>query len=158
MTAKPESQLVEPGQNVTLGVSVSGTPPFTYQWLLNGQPIAGATSSNLTINPVTTNDLGAYSVTVSNDCGSLEGTPADLFVQTTYLPVITDANLADGWFRFMVETKIGFNYVIEYKNSLADPTWTTLTNAPGIGAPQFIYDGEPPPQQRFYRVIQQSGP
>lgn len=154
ITAKPETQLVEAGQNVTLTVAASGTPPFSYQWLRNGQPIPGATDSTLTINPVTTNDLGAYSVTVSNACGGVEGTAADLLVLPTYLPVITDANLADGWFRFMVETKLGYDYVIEYKNDLADPTWTMLTNTPGIGAPQFIYDAAPPADRRFYRVIQ----
>lgn len=159
VTAKPDSQLVEVGQNATLAVAVSGTPPFSYQWLRNGFPIPGATSSTLTINPVTTNDLGAYSVTVSNECGTLEGTAADVYVQPTYLPVLTDASLADGWFRFMVETKIGYDYVIEYKNNLNEATWTTLTNTPGIGAPQLIYDAAPPSDQRFYRVIQiPSGP
>jgi hypothetical protein len=55
----------------------------------------------------------------------------------------------------MVETKIGFNYVIEYKNDLTDLTWTTLTNTPGIGAPSFIYDSEPHSVKRFYRVVQE---
>jgi hypothetical protein len=158
ITAKPDSQIVELGQNVTLSVSVNGTAPFQYQWLRNGQPIPDATNSTLTINPVTEADLGAYTVTVSNDCGVIEGTSADVVVQPAYLPVLTDANLADGWFRFMVETKIGFNYVVEFKNDLRDPTWTTLTNAPGIGAPAFIYDDAPPADQRFYRVRQEPIP
>ncbi len=159
VTAKPESQIVEIGQNVTLGVTVSGTPPFSYQWLLNGVPIPGAVNSTFNINPLTSTDLGNYSVSVSNACGQLDGTSAEVIVEQTYIPVITDASLADGWFRFMVETKIGFNYVIEYKNDLTDPTWTTLTNTPGIGAPSFIYDSEPHAQKRFYRVVQQpAGP
>ena len=155
VTAKPESQIVEIGQNVTLGVTVSGTPPFSYQWLLNGVPIPGAVNSTFNINPVTSTDLGNYSVSVSNACGQLDGTSAEIIVEQTYIPVITDASLADGWFRFMVETKIGFNYVIEYKNDLTDPTWTTLTNTPGIGAPSFIYDSEPHAEKRFYRVVQE---
>ena len=155
VTAKPESQIVEIGQNVTLGVTVSGTAPFSYQWLLNGIPIPGAVNSTLNINPVTSTDIGNYSVSVSNACGVLDGTSAEVIVESKFIPVITDASLADGWFRFMVETKIGFNYVIEYKNDLTDPTWTTLTNTPGIGAPSFIYDSEPHAQRRFYRVIQQ---
>ena len=155
VTAKPESQIVEIGQNVTLGVTVSGTAPFSYQWLLNGIPIPGAVNSTLHINPVTSTDLGNYSVSVANACGQLDGTSAEIIVEPKYIPVITDASLADGWFRFMVETKIGFNYVIEFKNDLTDPAWTTLTNTPGIGAPSFIYDSEPHSQKRFYRVVQQ---
>ncbi len=159
VTAKPESQIVEIGQNVTLGVTVSGTAPFSYQWMLNGIPIPGAVNSTLNINPVTSTDLGNYSVSVSNACGVLDGTSAEVIVEPTYIPVITDASLADGWFRFMVETKIGFNYVIEYKNDLTDPAWTTLTNTPGIGAPSFIYDSAPHSVKRFYRVVQEpAGP
>ena len=154
ITAKPQSQLVVLGQNVTLSVAVSGTPPFSYQWLRNGTPIPGATASTLALNPVTAATLGAYSVTVTNACGKVEGTSADVLVQPEYLPVLTDVSLADGWFRFMVETKLGFNYVVEYKNNLNDPAWTTLTNTPGIGAPSFIYDSAPPPDHRFYHVIQ----
>ena len=103
-------------------------------------------------------DLGAYSVTVSNACGVVEGTSADIIVTPATLPVIYDENLADGWFRFTVETKIGYNYVIEYKNSLDHPTWVTLTNTPGNGAPQLIYDSAPPPDMRFYRVKQEPSP
>ena len=141
--------------NFKLGVTVSGTAPFTYQWLLNGIPIPGAVNSTLTINPVTSTNLGNFSVSVANAYGQLDGTSAEVIVEPTYIPVITDASLADGWFRFMVETKIGFNYVIEYKNDLTDPTWTTLTNTLGIGAPSFIYDSEPHAQKRFYRVVQE---
>ena len=159
VTAKPESQIVELGQDITLGVTVSGTPPFSYQWLRNGTPIPGAVNRTLHINPVTSTDLGNYSVSVSNACGVLNGAAAEIIVEPKYLPVITDASLADGWFRFMVETKIGFNYVIEYKNDLNAPAWSTLTNTPGIGAPSFIYDSEPHTQKRFYRVVQQpAGP
>jgi hypothetical protein len=155
---KPASQTVVLGQNVTLSVAVNGTPPFSYQWLLNGLSIAGATNSSLNINPVTPANLGDYTVTISNACGIVEGTSANIMVTPTTLPIIYDANLADGWFRFMVETKIGYDYVIEYKNSLTDPTWSTLTNTPGSGAPQLIYDAEPPPSMRFYRVKQQLHP
>jgi hypothetical protein len=155
VVAKPEGQLVVLGQSVSLSVTASGTTPLSYQWFLNGTPLPGATASNLTINPVTTANLGSYSVTISNACGMAEGTPAEVAVEPEHIPVITDANLADGWFRFFVDTKIGYDYIVQFKNDLNNPTWTPLTTVTGNGAPQLIYDSAPPPLKRFYQIKRQ---
>ena len=58
----------------------------------------------------------------------------------------------------MVDTKIGFTYVIEYKDNLSDPEWTPLSSFEGTGDPQFVYDGELLSERRFYRVRQQEHP
>jgi PKD repeat protein len=40
------------GQQVTFTSTVSGgTPPYTYQWYLNNQPVSGATSNTWTFTP-----------------------------------------------------------------------------------------------------------
>lgn len=43
----------------------------TYQWLFNGEEITGATSSTLVIPAVSESSVGDYTVTVSNECGSV---------------------------------------------------------------------------------------
>nr|WP_294934060.1 T9SS type A sorting domain-containing protein [uncultured Flavobacterium sp.] len=54
---------------------IAGTPPFTFQWSLNGNPIPGATSQNLAIN----GQGGTYQVIVT-DSGSLT-TTASITIQ-----------------------------------------------------------------------------
>jgi hypothetical protein len=61
------------GGSETLQVSAQGTPPFGYQWYHNGVPIAGATSSSLSLSGLTYASGGAYEVSITNSCGALEG-------------------------------------------------------------------------------------
>ncbi len=58
------------GRSVTLTFTAIGTPSLTYQWLLNGTPIVGATSPSLTLTNISSASAGLYSVTVTNTYGS----------------------------------------------------------------------------------------
>jgi len=58
------------GDDVVLSVTVTGTSPFTYQWYKDGSPIAGATSSSLTLSSVDKDDGADYTCTVTNPAGS----------------------------------------------------------------------------------------
>ena len=161
LNAEPQSQIVQEGQPATLTVSADGTAPLSYAWTHNGAPvtdgpnISGATSAMLTIGAVSGADAGDYSVTVSNACGAVITSPANVSLVTPTLPVLYDMNLTEGWFRFTVETRIGFNYVVQYKDDLNDPAWSVLSTVPGSGQAEVILDSEPLPQQRFYRVVEQ---
>jgi hypothetical protein len=158
LSSGPEAQAVQVGDTLSLTVSVSGSGPFSYQWIRNNSPlsdggnISGATSNTMTVVAVTANDLGDYSVTVSNACGGIATAPAQISLAPPTLPVLYDLDPANGWFRFMVDTRIGYDYVVEVKNDLNDASWTFLQTATGDGSPQLIYDSEPPPEKRFYRV------
>ncbi len=55
----------------TLSVQATGTEPLSYQWKLNGTPIAGATASSYFAN-----GAGSYSVAVTNSAGTTESAPA----------------------------------------------------------------------------------
>jgi hypothetical protein len=76
----PSQQSVVEGSSVTFNSVVTGTPPFTYQWRLNGAPLAGATADSLTLDNVQTNQSGQYAIVVSNQGGSVTSAPAILTV------------------------------------------------------------------------------
>ena len=54
VSISPISASIMVGQQVTFTSTVSGgTPPYTYQWLVNNNPVPGATSDNFTFMPTT---------------------------------------------------------------------------------------------------------
>jgi hypothetical protein len=61
---------VIPGGRFVLPVTVLGTGPFTYQWLLNGSVIAGATANPYIVSSVTAANAGAYTVRVTSPAGA----------------------------------------------------------------------------------------
>lgn len=81
----PASQTVFVGDNVTMSVAASGTPPLRYLWRLNGSPMSGATNTDLHLNSVTAAQSGSYSVIVSNSAGSITSAPALLRVKNVEL-------------------------------------------------------------------------
>src|SRR5439155_18782519 len=83
ITQQPSAATRCEGQSVTFSVSASGVAPLTYQWLLDGGDIVGATNSSLTIAAVTGADVGSYTVAVNNPCGSATSDPAVLTVNTS---------------------------------------------------------------------------
>lgn len=64
----------------------TGTPPLSYQWRKNGQPLAGQTAATLSLNNVQSGDAGTYTVVVSNSAGQLTSNPATLSVTPAAAP------------------------------------------------------------------------
>lgn len=83
----PQSQTVAPGSTVNFEVAVTGTPPFHYQWRLNGVLLADQTRSTLVLDGVQPMHGGSYRVTVWNEGGVIVSDPATLVVRAaTELP------------------------------------------------------------------------
>ncbi len=61
------------GQNANFSVTAVGTPPFSYQWQLNGVDIKGATFPTLSIESVKDTDAGCYRAGVLDRSGRLGG-------------------------------------------------------------------------------------
>ena len=79
----PASTTVDPGGTATFTVNVPGAT--AWQWLKNGTPIKGATTSTLNVPNVDASSAGLFSVTVTTPNGKVTTTPAQLRVNDTGL-------------------------------------------------------------------------
>jgi hypothetical protein len=96
ITLAPQAPgLIFGGQTITLNSQAQGKY-LTHQWHKNGQPIAGATNSTITIADFNaTNHDGNYSLVVSNDFGSVES----VFVNVKASGGIVENGIT-GWWKF----------------------------------------------------------
>jgi Concanavalin A-like lectin/glucanases superfamily/Immunoglobulin domain/Cohesin domain len=78
---QPESTLVSLGASASFSVVAFGTAPLSYQWHFNGTDLPDQTGPTLTVENVQVSDEGDYTVTVSNDLGSVTSDPATLTVE-----------------------------------------------------------------------------
>ena len=93
LTTNPSPQIAEGpasatrllGSEVTFQVSATGQPVLNYQWFFQGNPLAGAVGSSLTVAPVRAIDAGEYRVEVSNGVGTNTSAAATLEVRAGLL-------------------------------------------------------------------------
>jgi len=86
ITLQPSSQNVASGSTVVFTVGSDASSGATYQWYLNGSPIAGATGASLVINNADSAKAGTYYALASNSAGSTYSTPASLTLTSTSNP------------------------------------------------------------------------
>jgi uncharacterized delta-60 repeat protein len=78
---------VASGGSATLGLTVQGTGPFTYQWQHNGVDVAGATDATLALTGATAAMAGQYTLRVSN--GTETQVSDSMVVTVQQAPTIT---------------------------------------------------------------------
>lgn len=107
ITAQPRSQTNFFGSNVVFTVTATGQTSLFYQWSFDGTNltdnghISGSTTTNLTVNSITTSDAGNYRVVVTNSHGSATSSnatltvlvPATITIQPTNQSVLLSNNV-----------------------------------------------------------------
>lgn len=88
ITTQPTDQRVLLSHTATFAAIGAGTEPLYYQWHLGGVPlsddgrISGATTPTLVIQNVQSNDVGGYTLIVSNTLGTASSAVANLTLAT----------------------------------------------------------------------------
>ena len=77
---QPLGKVMQITSNYVFTVGADGSLPLTYQWQINSNDIAGATSDSLPLNSLATTNDGYYSVIVSNSLGAVTSSVAKLTV------------------------------------------------------------------------------
>ncbi|HEY9172172.1 MAG TPA: immunoglobulin domain-containing protein [Verrucomicrobiae bacterium] len=116
ITSAPENRRIQVGESASFTVAAVGSSTLHYAWkrygtnLVNGGNISGATSATLTIANAQLDDATTYTVTVSNNSGSLDAS-AMLLVKTPaeYVNFLENPGFETGsdspwWFRFPAST------------------------------------------------------
>ncbi len=142
----PVNQTVRTGGGVTFGVTATGFPPPSYQWLLNGVAIPGATGSTYTVTNAAMSSAGQYSVVVSNAAGSATNLASLALVDLKFFAGV------------VVDGPLGGIYRIDYTTDVNTPStnWTTLATIVLTNQPQIYFDPDSADaRRRFYRAVPQ---
>ena len=80
----PADVAVVVGEQATLSVDASGTGTLNHQWRFNGVDIVGETQPSFALFNVGPENVGAYTVVVSNEAGSVISTAAQISVEVPF--------------------------------------------------------------------------
>ena len=129
------------GSRVVFWVGASSVTPMTYQWLLEGVPLVGATNMTMVLTNTASTNSGYYSVVVNNAIGAITSAPASLYVVTSgsnTVPVITtqpasQIRLPGQTAQFATSvvglTPLGYQWYFNTNTVLAGETASTLSFA-----------------------------
>ncbi len=107
VTLQPSSATVANGAETSFSAAATGTGALTYQWLVDGAAIGGATSPTYDLNPRSEDDGASYQLRITDSFGTVVTTePAQLgvvggaFVASAQLPAVrgrhASTTLTDG--------------------------------------------------------------
>jgi hypothetical protein len=107
-----------------LAPSLSGSPPIRFAWRKEQTMIQGATNASLFFPTVTTNDSANYTLSVTNDLGTLTATlPLHVVIAPNCVLTRTSSGARLSW-----PTVSGQRYTIEESVALSGP-WVAWTNS-----------------------------
>jgi uncharacterized delta-60 repeat protein len=144
ITNQPASINAGGGSNVTFNVGVAGADPLVYRWfrngalLVDGNNLAGSTSSSLSVSNVLLQDAATFAVIATNGFGAVTSQVASL---TVILPpvslVLEPSNGSPSTqFSFSASGQFGQSFAIEASTNLVN--WTAITSS-SFGVGPFYY-------------------
>ncbi len=139
-TMQPAGQLLALGQPFSFSVNSTSSPPVSYQWWFNGEPVPGATNSVYSNLLVSVLQSGAYLAVATNSAGSVTSSMARLVaINGSGIPVAFaddfDANTSARWIE-----RAGFasggpdytaTYSFDYSTYFSSFLGATIPSAPG---------------------------
>jgi autotransporter-associated beta strand protein len=129
----------------------------SYQWYLNqSNALAGKTQPLLTLANVGLNDIGTYSVVVTNVNGSVTSLVSLLAVQYTVTSPLLSANGTN--FSLQITVEPNRSYWLEYTTNLSPPGWIIVAGVTNTNGVQVLLDAGATNPSRLYRVGSQSTP
>ena len=148
ITTQPQGQTFTVGTDFNLNVSAIGSG-LTYQWLLNGTNIAGATNPILQfINPAAA-AAGTYRVIVTSVAGGAVTSPDAVLLALSFLDLKFYAGIT-------LTGTVGNKFRVDYADAVVSgPTnWLTLTTLTLPSSPYLVIDPNSSTRaKRFYRVV-----
>lgn len=149
ISTNPQSSSLSLGENAFFSVTAGGTPPFGYQWFLNGAALGGQTNSTLLITNIQSANAGEYYAQVINGAGSTLSGPAFLTISTNW--ALTAPQFVNKQFQFTLQGPTNQRYTIEVSTNLSNSTnWTSLQT---IYPSTFVDSTASNFPTRFYRAI-----
>jgi len=115
ITVPPSSVFAQLGDNVIFRVEARAVP-IAYQWFKTGKAIEGANTNLLRLFGITDDDVGVYTVEVSNQAGKVVSFPAFLKIVKTP-PIISDIPK-----RFDLVYEAGETIILDPKIKTEGPT------------------------------------
>ena len=125
---EPANYSVGLGATIVLNAEVEGFGTLSYQWLLNGNPIQDATGASLELSSITAEQVGDYSVSISNGSSTVSGDIAYVFVD------VLDPNedLDNDGVNNLLESAFGMNASVPDADLL--PTFTYVGGTIALSA------------------------
>jgi probable HAF family extracellular repeat protein len=131
IATQPAGGTFELGASITLTASVTGTPPFGFEWQKDGKPLTGPFTNSLVLNSLKGTDSGIYRLVVTNSAGRATSVEAALQV--------LDPVLATALYTVVqVRGEVGGRYQIEYKNQPEATAWLPLSSLTLTQNPQLV--------------------
>lgn len=125
LSSAPVSQTAYLGNSLNLSVTANGTPPYNYQWRLDGNDIPGAMTSTYNIGSVAPENAGVYSVQVSDANCTIVSPPAVITVSDAPPP---PGRIEIEWASPNVILTWEGNYVLQ-ESVLVNGTYTDVNGA-----------------------------
>ncbi|WP_193211579.1 PQQ-binding-like beta-propeller repeat protein [Luteolibacter marinus] len=116
VTLTPSKLDLKEGAELTLMASASGTGPFSWQWLRDGNDLPGATSATFQLPEASVTDAGVYTAVATNAAGSTASTP----VAVTVAPA---DRFAGPWSTFGSNTRRSGYHPARLGNHVFVPAW-----------------------------------
>lgn len=151
---QPTNVAVPAGNNASFTVGAAGiglfNGPFTYQWILNGAPLSGATNTTLSLTGIVLTNSGSYACVVSSPLGSITSTSALLSVYNPF-SIGSGRFMPGGVFQLAASVDSGRTYRLESSTDLVN--WAPVTtNLSSSGTAVFSDISAAGRVLRFYRI------